>query len=143
MATRASPERSILVFAIWAVLGFLGLGFVLDGMAHESVAAAVAGVTLLLATFAAHIVVNAVFGVGFSHGETALGIGLYGLLALVFVVARIAGRLGEVGYLTGIAVFGLLAAGFIAYLAARHGLRGAFSYFHSHAEGAAGRRSGR
>lgn len=127
-----APERQILVFTTWAILGFLGLGFVLEGMVREQAMAAGIGVSLVLAAFVAHIVINAVWNQDFTGGEAALGIGVYGLLALVFILAWIGGGLGPVGYGTGIALFGLIAAGFIAYLATRHGLRGAFSQFHIH-----------
>jgi hypothetical protein len=130
MRTPAAPERSILIFAIWAVLGFLGLGFVLEGMVRESFIACGIGLVLILAAFAAHIVVNFVFRQGFTRGEAALGIGVYGLLALVFVLAWASGRLGPAGYAAGLAMFGVVGVGFIVYLATRHGLRGAFSQFH-------------
>lgn len=130
MRTPAAPERSILIFAIWAVLGFVGLGFVLEGMARELYVACGIGLAVIVAAFAAHIVVNFVFRQGFTRGEAALGIGVYGLLALVFVLASIGGRLGQVGYASGLAMFGVIAVGFIVYLATRHGLRGAFSQFH-------------
>jgi hypothetical protein len=136
MRTPAAPERSILIFAIWAVLGFLGLGFVLEGMVRESVVACGIGLVLILAAFAAHIVVNFVFGQGFSRGEAALGIGVYGLLALVFVLAWASGGMAPVAYGSGLAMFGIVGVGFIVYLATRHGLRGAFSQFHIQAPSA-------
>lgn len=123
-------ERSILIFTIWAVLGFLGLGIFLEGLKLDSWAISAAGCFVIVLAFAAHIIVNGVFNTGFSPGETALGIGIYGLLGLVFVASAIGGFLTMTNYYSGLTMFGVLAAGFLAYLLTRHGLRGAFSRFH-------------
>ena len=123
-------DRGILVFCIWSVLGFLGLGLLLEGLKLDSWAVSAVGVATVLLAFAGHIIVNAIFATGFSRGETALGIGAYGLLGLVFVLAAATGTMSRADYYSGLTFFGALALGFIAYLATRHGLRGAFSRFH-------------
>ena len=132
MTTTAKTERGLLVFTIWASVGVLGLGFVLEGFARDSLVPALIGIGLVVLAFTAHIVINAIWRQGFTQGEAALGIAAYGVLALVFVVAWLAGRVSASGYVAGISLFGLLAAGLIAYLATRYGLRGAFSRFHVH-----------
>ncbi|MDE3238051.1 MAG: hypothetical protein KGN33_03755 [Paracoccaceae bacterium] len=123
-------DRGILVFAIWAVLGFLGLGFMLEGMALNSYLVALVGVALILASFVAHIIVNAVFDQGFTPGETALGIGAFGVLAIVFISGWLVGGLSMPDFYAGLTLFGALSVGFLAYLMTRYGLRGAFSHFH-------------
>lgn len=123
-------ERSILVFAGWAVLGFFGLGLFLEGMERNSWALSATGVAVIVLAFVAHIIVNGVFDTGFTPGEAALGIGAYGLLGLVFVAGAIAGDMTMADYYSGLTLFGVLAAGFLAYVFTRHGLRGAFSRFH-------------
>lgn len=123
-------ERSILIFAIWAVLGFLGLGIFLEGMKSDSWLLSAAGVVAIVSAFVAHVIVNSIFDTGFSPGEAALGIGAYGLLGLVFVAAAAGGFLTMTNYYSGLTLFGVLATGFLAYLLTRHGLRGAFSRFH-------------
>ena len=130
--TPADPlvDRSILIFAIWAVLGFLGLGVFLEGLRVDHWALSAAGIGLLVLAFAAHIVVNGIFDTGFTPGETALGIGTYGVLGLVFVISAAKGSMTMTDYYSGLTLFGVLAAGFLAYLFTRHGLRGAFSRFH-------------
>ena len=130
MANRAGVERGILVFSIWATLGFLGMGFWLEGAAREAMRISLLGIALILAAFVAHIVVNAVYRQGFTRGETALGIGVYGLMALLYVLARLQGGMNATAAQAGLALFGLLAAGFVTYLATRHGVRGAFTRFH-------------
>lgn len=123
-------DRGILVSAIWAALGLLGLGIVLEGFTRDSWAISVAGVATLAVAFAAHMIVNAVFGTGFSRGETALGIGMYGLLGFVFLAGAVSGGMSRADYHSGLLLFGTMAVGFLVYLTTRHGLRGAFSRFH-------------
>jgi hypothetical protein len=130
MDMRASIERGILVFSIWATLGFLGVGFWLEGATRDAMALSLLGIALILAAFVAHVVVNAVYRQGFGQGEAALGIGLYGLMALLYVGARLQGSLNATGTNAGLALFGVLALGFVVYLATRHGVRGAFTRFH-------------
>jgi hypothetical protein len=123
-------ERSILVFSTWAVLGFLGLGLLLEGLTRDSVTLSSLGVGGIVFAFVVHIVINGVFDTGFSPGETALGIGAYGLLGLVFVIGAITGETTTADFYSGLIFFGVLALGFLTYLFTRHGLRGAFSRFH-------------
>lgn len=123
-------DRGILVFAVWAVFGFLGLGLFLEGMARDVWGLAAAGVGVVVLAFIGHIIVNGIFDTGFTPGETALGIGSYGLLGLLFVMGALRGGMTMADFHAGLTFFGVLAAGFLAYLFTRHGLRGAFSRFH-------------
>jgi hypothetical protein len=129
-------EKGILVFSIWAALGILGIGIVLEGFARDSWAISAAGVATIVAAFVAHIVVNEVFGAGFTRGEAALGIGAYGLLGFVFLFGALSGDMSKADYYSGLTLFGVLAAGFLIYLTTQHGLRGAFSQFHIRPAGA-------
>lgn len=123
-------DRSVLIFSLWGVLGFLGLGLFLEGLKDDLWSVSAGGVGLIVLAFIAHIIVNGVFDTGFSQGEAALGIGAYGLLGLVFVLSAVGGSMTMADYYAGLTLFGVLAAGFLAYLFTRHGLRGAFSRFH-------------
>jgi hypothetical protein len=131
--------RGILVFAIWSVFGFLGLGLFLEGMARDVWGLAAAGVGVVVLAFIGHIIVNGIFDTGFTPGETALGIGTYGLLGLMFVLGALQGGMTMADFRAGLTFFGVLAAGFLAYLFTRHGLRGAFSRFHVHRDGSQGK----
>lgn len=126
----SGTERSILIFSIWAVLGFFGLGLFLEGMKTDAWALAATGVGVITLAFIAHIIVNGVFDTGFSQGEAVLGIGAYGVLGLVFVVSAASGTMTMADYYACLTLFGVLATGFLAYLSTRHGMRGAFSRFH-------------
>lgn len=135
MSSPLHIERGIMVFAIWACLGFLGLGIVLEGFARDSWPMSASGVAVIMLAFVAHIIVNGVWNTGFTQGESVLGIGAYGLLGLVFIAAALFGTLSMADLYSGLTLFGLLAVGFLAYLATRHGLRGAFSRFHIKTDG--------
>jgi hypothetical protein len=125
-----SVDRGILVFAIWAVLGLLGLGVILEGFKLDVWAISAGGIATVMVAFIAHMIVNAIFDTGFTRGETALGIGVFGLFGLIFILGVASGTMSKPDYYSGLTFFGALAAGFLAYLATRHGLRGAFSRFH-------------
>ncbi len=123
-------DRSVLVFSIWAMVGFLGLGLFLEGMSRDSWAISAAGIAVVILALVAHVIVNAAFETGFTTGESALGIGLYGLLGFVFVAGTASGEMSMSDIYACLTFFGVLAVGFLAYLFTRHGLRGAFSRFH-------------
>ncbi len=130
MNTSAHVQRGLLVFSIWAALGFLGGGFVLEGFERDSIGVSLVGTGLIVTAACAHIVVNAIFGVSFTTGESALGAAIYGVTMLIFILAWLRGGLSGSNYLSGLALFGTLAVGVIAYSTTRYGLRGAFSRFH-------------
>lgn len=132
-------DRGILVFAIWAVFGFLGLGLFLEGMARDVWGLAAVGVGVVVLAFVGHIIVNGVFDTGFTPGEAALGIGTYGLLGFLFVLGALQGGMTLADFHAGLTLFGALGAGFLAYLFTRHGLRGAFSRFHVQRDGLQGK----
>jgi hypothetical protein len=117
-------DRSILVFAIWASLGALGLCLFLEALARDSWALSVAALSALAAAFVAHVVVNALSGAAFTRGETVLGVGAYGALGLVFVAGAATGGLSAADLRTGLILFGVIAAGMLGDLVTRHGLRG-------------------
>ena len=131
MSKPAIIERDLLVFSIWAVLGFGGLAFLLEGFSRDSYFVSLAGIAAIVVGFIAHMVVNAVFDCGFKPGETALGISSFGVLALAFISGWISGGLSMNDYWSGLTLFAVLAFGMLIYLSTRYGLRSAFSRFHT------------
>lgn len=129
-AIPTTSERDLLVFAIWAVLGFAGLCFLLEGFSRDAYLVSLAGIAAIVAGFAAHIVINAIFATGFRPGEAALGIGTFGVIALAFIGGWAMGGLSMSDYWSGLTLFAVLALGMPIYLSTRYGLRGAFSRFH-------------
>ena len=130
MSRSAMVERDLLVFSIWAILGFGGLAFLLEGFAQDSYLVSCAGIGAIVAGFIAHIVVNGIFDCGFRQGETALGMGVFGVIVLVFIAGWATGGLSVSDYWSGLTLFAVLAFGMPVYLSTRYGLRGAFSRFH-------------
>lgn len=136
MSKPAMIERDLLVFSIWAVLGFGGLAFLLEGFTRDSYLVSLAGTVAIVCGFVAHIIVNAIFRCTFRPGEAALGIAMFGVLAVMFIAGWLTGGLSQIDYLSGLTLFAVLAFGFLAYLSTRYGLKGAFSRFHhKHADG--------
>ncbi|WP_114011573.1 hypothetical protein [Cohaesibacter intestini] len=123
-------ERDLLVHANWAVLGLCGTAFLLEGFATDSFLLSLVGICVIVAGFIAHMVINAIAGTAFSSGETALGMGLFGIAILVFIAAWLQGALSMSDYWSGLALFAVLTVGLPVYMATRYGLRGAFSHFH-------------
>jgi hypothetical protein len=123
-------DRSLLVFAVWAAIGSIGLLLIIEGFQQDVYWIALTGIGCIISTFCAHIIVNAVYGTGFSTGETALGLTSFGVLVLVFVLSVLAGGASATDFYIGLTLFGTLIVGFLTYLLTRHGLRGAFSKFH-------------
>lgn len=132
-------ERGVLVFSTWTALGMLSLALFLEGLALNSYAIALAGVAALVAAFTAHIVINALFRTGYTRGETALGLSVFGVIVLLVVAGYGSGRLDEQDFLACLTLFAVLVVGFLGYLVTRHGLRGAYSSFH-HGTGGGGSR---
>jgi len=135
MSKPAIIERDLLVFSIWAMLGFGGLAFLLEGFSRDSYYLSLVGIASIIAGFISHMVVNAVFDCGFKPGEVALGISSFGVLALAFILGWLSGGLSMNDYWSGLTLFAVLAFGMLIYLSTRYGLRSAFSRFHKRSKG--------
>lgn len=124
-------EHRLAVLTNWALLGSISLGLVATAFRAESLFVAGAGYAVLIAGFVSHLVINRIYERDFRPGEIATGITLFGVAALAFLAnwafsPAFSPRDVEIG-IVGLA---LVAAGFVVYLTARHGLTGAFSMFH-------------
>jgi hypothetical protein len=124
-------EHRLAVLTSWALFGSIGLGLVATGFRAESLMVAGAGYAVLIAGFVSHLVINRIYLRDFRPGEIATAITLFGVAALSFLASwafspGFSARDVEIGILG----LGLIAAGFVVYLTARHGLTGAFSMFH-------------
>ncbi len=130
METQSQTERQLLVFATWCVCGFAGFAFLLEGFSRDAYLISLIGIAFVVAGFVAHIVINAIFGTGFSQGETALGIGSFGVVVAAFAGGWIAGEYGQSDIWSGLTLIVIISVGLLAYLSTRYGMRGAFSQFH-------------
>lgn len=120
-------ERTLLVYANWAVFGLGGLCFLMEGFARDSYFVALAGTVMILAGVIGHLIINAIWRTAFTTGEATLGVGIFALAALTFIGAWATGALSQADYWSGLTLFGLLALGLPVYLATRYGFRGAFA----------------
>lgn len=120
-------ERNLLVYANWAVFGFGGLCFVMEGFSRDVYLVSLVGVVAIIAGLVGHLIINAVFHSAFTAGEAALGVSAFAIAALTFIGAWAVGDLSEADYWSGLTLFGLLAAALPVYLSTRYGFRGAFA----------------
>jgi predicted small integral membrane protein len=123
-------ERQLLVFAVWCVCGFAGIATLLEGFARDVYTISLVGSAFIVAGFIGHISINAVFKMGVTYGETALGIGLFGIVVTTFVAGWIAGGYTDSDVWSGLTLIVIIAVGLPSYLSTRYGMRGAFSQFH-------------
>lgn len=123
-------DRMLLVFSIWCLFGFGGIAFVLEGFARDSFLLATLGTAAIVGGFVGHVILNAVFGTGFTQGETALGIGVFGVIVAGFAIGWVSGGFSDNDVWSGLTLIAVLALGLPAYLSTRYGVRGAFSQFH-------------
>jgi hypothetical protein len=130
-APTAPSEGVLAVMTSWAVFAGFGLCFVLSGLADSDLPVGLAGFAALLAGFGVHIVLNRIFGLGFTGPVVALGLGAFAAGVLCFIV----GALFDPGFtatdlVIGIAGFGALAGAFLLYVLIRHGLVGFYDSLH-------------
>jgi hypothetical protein len=114
----------------WALFGSFGLCFAISGFDAGDLPAGLTGFALMAAGFGAHVLINHIYGAGFSKGETALGLGLFTIAALGFVASWIV--VPDFGWLRvaiGLIGFTALIACFASYMFVNHGVRGSFEMF--------------
>ena len=80
-------DRHALASAIWLGAWAVGLGLFHFGFTQGGPVWVLAGFGALLAGYAAHIVMNAALGTGFTTRELALALVLYGAAGLALVLA--------------------------------------------------------
>lgn len=131
-------ERGIAVFSNWAVFGAAAIGFLMEGIARQTYALSLVGVTAAIAGFLGHLLVNAYFGETFSRGETGLGLATLSAIVVIFIIAWLVNSPAEVTVWTGLTLIATLIGVGAVYLATRFGVRNAFSHFHKRS--ATGRR---
>jgi len=130
MESSKQSERRLMVMTHWALFASFGLTFALSGFAQANVWLGLTGFALFGVGFAVHVLVNMLHGTGFTQGEVALGFVLYILGLLAFGGSWLASpHLQAANVAIGLIGFGGLLAGFIAYMAYHHGVRGSITMF--------------
>ena len=131
MLTIRQTERRLAVVANWAIFGAFGLGLIQSGVESGAIVIGLTGFALILLGFIAQVIINRLYGGGFTTGEVALGISTFGIAVLGFIAGCIFDPLfGTADMVIGLTGFGGIIAAFIVYLVTRYGLKGSFSMFH-------------
>ncbi|HXT09854.1 MAG TPA: hypothetical protein VN715_23350 [Roseiarcus sp.] len=126
-AAPASREHRLAVMTGWALFASFGVCLILSGFSEPSMIAGLAGFALLIAGFVAHIVVNAIFGAGFTPPQIALGLGAYTVGALCYIASVLFDpSFGEIDVATGLIGFSGLAGAFVLYIVVNYGVRGSY-----------------
>ena len=129
MEADKTNERAVLVFCNWLVFGLIGLGFLLEGGARENVLIGMIGIIGIIAGFVVHIIINHISSTGFTLGEVALGLVLFALGAVKFILSWIIGAMPLVAFRIGLLLLAVLVVGFLVYVATSYGVAGAFRKF--------------
>ncbi len=129
-AAERSLDRHALVMAVWLPLGFVALLLFLFGYRQENGWIVAGAFGLVFAGFVGHVIVNAVYTSLFSARELALGLVVYVLGLLAFLLALLfgSGRAEALFLPIGLGFF-FLAAAVLFYLVTQQGLRRTFEAF--------------
>ena len=128
----ATVEKRLAVVTNWSLFASFGMCFVLSGFNGPSWGLGLMGYGLLVLGFVGHLIINHVFEVGFSPGEVALGLVLFGISAVSFIAsAMFSAHFSPENLGLGLAGFGAMAACLILYLVIRYGMRGTWVLVHT------------
>tara|TARA_R110002126_G_scaffold48195_3_gene134436 strand:+ start:4761 stop:5186 length:426 start_codon:yes stop_codon:yes gene_type:complete len=129
LSPTAKIEREVVVFSNWTIFGLVGLGFLLEGSTSDSFLVGTIGILAIIAGFSGHLIANHVFEQTFSKGEIALGLAVFALATLAFILTWLIAGLSQTTFLIGVATFFVTVVGLFVYLITRYGVGGAFRKF--------------
>ncbi len=125
-------ERRLAVATTWGLFGSFGMGFVLSGFSEVDWWMGLGGYALLVVGFVGHVIINRMFHTGFSSGEIALGLVVFGVSALSFIGSwALDPSFGRVSLGIGLTGFAAMTACLVCYLVIGYGLRGSYQLIHS------------
>lgn len=130
MTDQERQERHGLILSLW--IGFASIAVILFhlGLSKDNWMFLSAGFILFLAGFIAHIIVNAVAGTGFQTREAILGLFVFALGILVFLISIVIGvEYSSENFLTLSSGLVFILVMIIFYMITRNGLREAFDQF--------------
>lgn len=123
-------DRHALVSAVWLPTGFVALAVAHHGLNAGATGWVLAGFGAVLVGFALHVIVNAVLGTRFTAREVALGLVLYALTGVAFVLATLLQPTFAATFFLPVAGgMAALAAAVVLYMVTRWGPRQAFRQF--------------
>jgi hypothetical protein len=131
MLTIRQTERRLAVVANWGLFGSFGLGLIQSGIGSGGIVIGLLGFALILVGFIAQMIINQVYGYGFTPGEVAFGFVGFGVAVLGFVASWIFDpTCGTSDIVIGLSGFAAIIIAFLVYLVTKYGLKGSFSMFH-------------
>jgi hypothetical protein len=123
-------DRHALVMALWLALGFVAVAVLDYGFGAGGWPAIAAAFGVVLATFAGHVIINAVYDTAFTRRELALGLVLYAAaLVASALAALLIPEFAARNFLPLSLGFVAIAAAVILYMITHFGLRGSFEAF--------------
>lgn len=124
-------ENRVAVYTNWALFGSFGFCFSVTGFFDSNLMVGLLGFAMFLIGFGAHLIINQIFNTGFSKSEVALALVVFGISVLAFVGSWVFDpSFNRVNSLIGLAGFGSIVAGFIAYIVIKFGLKESYSMIH-------------
>lgn len=128
--TWAALDRHALVMSIWLAIGFVAIALLARGFETTEATPVLGAFAVVIAGFVGHVIINAVSHSRFTPRENALGLGVYALGLIGFLLSLLLG--GEAIH----ALFVPLSVGFLVlalvvifYMVTHFGARGAFRAF--------------
>ncbi len=130
IATRQALDRHALVMTAWLTAGLIAAALFHYGLGGGGAPFLLAAFAMILAAFAAHVVVNRLYATTFSARELALGLVVFAAALVGFGLAMLVRpSFAATAFLPVSAGFIALLASVLFYMAATTGLRGAFDAF--------------
>lgn len=127
MSADDAREHRLAVMTAWAFFGAFGICLILSGFAEESAVAGLSGFALMIAGFVAHVIVNRIYHAGFSQPQVALGLGVFTVGALCYIVSVLFDPgFSEADVTMGLVGLTALAAAFVIYIIINYGVRGSY-----------------
>jgi len=127
---REALDRHALVMAVWLPLGFVAVALFARGWSVIDPWLIAGGFAVVLAGFVGHVIINAVYRSLFTPRELALGLVIYGVSLIAWLLAL------PLGSTAASALFAPLGIGYVTvlivvvfYLVTHFGVRRAFDAF--------------
>jgi drug/metabolite transporter (DMT)-like permease len=120
-------EHRLAIMTGWGFFGSFGICLILSGFAENSLIAGLSGFVVIVAGFVVHIILNRIYGAGFSQAQIALGLAAFTVGVFCFIASVLfGGILGEADVAIGLVGFSGLAAAFVTYIVINYGVRGSY-----------------
>ncbi len=118
------------MLSFWLALGFAGSILVQLGFRRSDALVTLAGFAVLIAGFIGHIIINKYYETSFTERETALGLLMYSVSLLGFLLLGVfSDAFTRTNFISGAAGFVAIFATVIFFMISRYGLRQAFNFF--------------